>query len=59
MKQRNQSGLFIPGNFKAKNVSLMGTNTSLAFSVRKNGVLIDTRGLSVAGPDTIIAIDFQ
>jgi hypothetical protein len=37
----------------------MGTNTSLAFSVRKNGVLIDTRGLSVAGPDTIIAIDFQ
>jgi alpha-L-fucosidase len=59
MKQRNQSGLFIPGNFKAKNVSLMGTNTSLAFSVRKNGVLIDTRGLSVTGPDTIIAIDFQ
>ena len=58
-KQRKESGLFIPGNFKAKKVSLMGTNTSLAFSVRKNGVLIDTRGLLVTGPDTIIAIDFQ
>ena len=59
MKQRSQSGLFIPGNFKAKKVSLMGTNTSLPFTVRQNGILIDTRGLLVTGPDTIIAIDFQ
>jgi alpha-L-fucosidase len=58
-KQRNQSALFIPGNIKAKKVSLMGAKTNLSFSVRKNGVLIDTRGLSVTGPDTIIAIDFQ
>ena len=46
-------------NFKAKKVSLMGTNTSLPFSPRQNGILIDTRGLLVTGPDTIIAIDFQ
>jgi alpha-L-fucosidase len=58
-KQRKESGLFIPGNFKSKKVSLMGANTSLPFTVRQNGVLIDTRGLSVTGPDTIIAIDFQ
>jgi len=58
-KQRKESGLFIPGNFKAKKVSLMGTNTSLPFSPRQNGILIDTRGLLVTGPDTIIAIDFQ
>jgi hypothetical protein len=37
----------------------MGTNTSLPFSPRQNGILIDTRGLLVTGPDTIIAIDFQ
>jgi alpha-L-fucosidase len=59
MKQRNQSGLFIPGNFKVKKVSLMGANTSLPFTVRQNGILIDTHGLSVTGPDTIIAIDFH
>ena len=59
MKQRSQSGLFIPGNFKVKKVGIMGTVSSLPFSVRQNGVLIDTRGLSVTGPDTIIAIDFQ
>ena len=58
-RQRNQSGLFIPGNFKAKKVSLMGTLTNLPFSVRQNGILIETGGLSVTGPDTIIAIDFQ
>jgi alpha-L-fucosidase len=58
-KQRKESGLFIPGNFKVKKVSLMGANTSLPFTVRQNGVLIDTRGLLVTGPDTIIAIDFQ
>jgi alpha-L-fucosidase len=58
-KQRKESGLFIPGNFKSKKVSLMGANTSLPFTVRQNGILIDTRGLSVTGPDTIIAIDFQ
>jgi hypothetical protein len=37
----------------------MGTVSSLPFSIRKNGVLIDTKGLSLTGPDTIIAIDFQ
>jgi hypothetical protein len=37
----------------------MGANTSLPFTVRQNGILIDTHGLSVTGPDTIIAIDFQ
>jgi len=58
-KQRNESGLFIPGNFKAKKVGIMGTVSSLPFSARKNGVLIDTRTLTVSGPDTIIAIDFQ
>ena len=58
-KQRKESGLFIPGNFKVKKVSLMGANTSLPFTVRQNGILIDTHGLSVTGPDTIIAIDFQ
>ena len=58
-KQRNESGLFIPGNFKVKKVGIMGTVSSLPFSVRKNGVLIDTRTLTVSGPDTIIAIDFQ
>ena len=59
MKARNQSGLFIPGNFKVKNIGIMGTVSSLPFSIRQNGVLIDTRGLSLTGPDTIIAIDFQ
>lgn len=59
MKQRNQSGLFIPGNFKVKKVGIMGTVSSLPFSVRKNGVLIDTKGLSLTGPDTIISIDLQ
>jgi hypothetical protein len=37
----------------------MGTNTSLPFSVRKNGVLIDARTVTLSGPDTVIAIDFQ
>ena len=59
MKQRNQSGLFIPGNFKVKKVDIMGTVSSLPFSIRKNGVLIDTKGLSLTGPDTIISIDLQ
>ena len=59
MKQRSQSGLFIPGNFKVKKVGIMGTVSTLPFSVRKNGVLIDTRTLTVSGPDTIISIDFQ
>jgi alpha-L-fucosidase len=59
MKQRSQSGLFIPGNFKVKKVGIMGTISSLPFTVRKNGVLIDTRTLTVSGPDTIISIDFQ
>ena len=59
MKQRSQSGLFIPGNFKVKKVGIMGTVSSLPFSIRKNGVLIDTKGLSLTGPDTIISIDFQ
>lgn len=59
MKQRNQSALFIPGNFKVKKVGIMGTVSSLPFSVRKNGVLVDTKGLSLTGPDTIISIDFQ
>jgi alpha-L-fucosidase len=59
MKARNQSGLFIPGNFKVKNVGVMGTFSSLPFSIRQNGVLIDTHGLSLSGPDTIITIDFQ
>ena len=58
-KQRNESGLFIPGNFKVKKVGIMGTVSSLPFSARKNGVLIDTRTLTVSGPDTIIAIEFQ
>ena len=59
MKQRSQSGLFIPGNFKVKKVGIMGTVSSLPFSVRKNGVLIDTKGLSLTGPDTMISIDLQ
>ena len=59
MKQRSQSGLFIPGNFKVKKVGIMGTVSILPFSIRKNGVLIDTKGLSLTGPDTIISIDFQ
>jgi hypothetical protein len=37
----------------------MGTNTSLPFSIRANGILIETGGLKLTGPDTIIAIDFQ
>jgi len=56
-KQRNQSGLFIPGNFKAKKVSLMGSNTSLPFNIRNNGVLIDTKGIELKGPDAIISIE--
>ena len=59
MNQRSQSGLFIPGNFKVKKVGIMGTVSTLPFSVRKNGVLIDTRTLTLSGPDTIISIDFQ
>ena len=53
------SGLFIPGNYKVKKVSLLGTNSSLPFSVRANGILIETGGLKLTGLDTIIAIDFQ
>ena len=59
LQQRSQSGLFIPGNFKVKKVGIMGTVSILPFSIRKNGVLIDTKGLSLTGPDTIISIDFQ
>ena len=55
-KQRNQSGLFIPGNFNAKKVSLMGTATNLPFILKNNGVLIDAHGLKISGPDTIIEI---
>ncbi len=58
-KQRNESGLFIPGNFKVKKVGIMGTVSSLPFSASKNGVLIDTRTLTVSGPDTIISIDLE
>jgi alpha-L-fucosidase len=58
-KERSQSGLFIPGNIKAKKVSIMGTSSSLPYSLRQNGVLIDTHGLTLSGPDTIIAIDLQ
>jgi alpha-L-fucosidase len=50
------SGLFIPGNYKVQKVSLMGTNSSLPFSVRPNGILIETSGLKLTGPDTIIEI---
>ena len=53
------SGLFIPGNYKIQKVSLMGTNSSLSFSVRPNGILIETSGLKLSGPDTIITIDLQ
>ena len=59
LNKRNQSGLFIPGSYKVQKVGLMGTNTSLPFSVRKNGVLIDVRTVTLSGPDTVIAIDFQ
>ena len=57
MHQRNQSGLFIPGNFKVQKVELMGTNVNLPFSVRQNGILIDTHSLTIAGPDTIVTIN--
>jgi alpha-L-fucosidase len=59
MQQRSQSGLFIPGNFKVKKVGIMGTVLTLPFSVRQNGVLINTRTIRLSGPDTIIAIDLQ
>jgi len=54
---RNNSGLFIPGKIKASKVTLMGTNTSFPFIVKNNGVLIDTHGLKLTGPDTIIEIE--
>ena len=57
MHQRNQSGLFIPGNFKVQKVEVMGTNVNLPFSVRQNGILIDTHSLTIAGPDTIVTIN--
>jgi alpha-L-fucosidase len=53
---RNTSGLFIPGKIKATKVNLMGTTTSLPFIVKNNGILIDTHGLNITGPDTIIEI---
>ena len=59
MHQRNQSGLFIPGNFKVQKVELMGANVNLPFSVRQNGILIDTHSLTIAGPDTIVTINLQ
>lgn len=59
MHQRNQSGLFIPGNFKVQKVEVMGTNVNLPFSVRQNGILIDTHSLTIAGPDTIVTINLQ
>ena len=59
MHQRNQSGLFIPGNFKVQKVEVMGTNVNLPFSVRQNGILIDTHSLTIADPDTIVTINLQ
>ena len=59
MHQRNQSGLFIPGNFKVQKVELMGANVNLPFSVRQNGILIDTHSLTIADPDTIVTINLQ
>jgi hypothetical protein len=35
----------------------MGTTTSLPFIVKNNGILIDTHGLNITGPDTIIEIE--
>ena len=59
MHQRNQSGLFIPGNFKVQKVEVMGANVNLPYSVRQNGILIDTHSLTIAGPDTIVTINLQ
>lgn len=59
MHQRNQSGLFIPGNFKVQKVEVMGANVNLPYSVRQNGILIDNHSLTIAGPDTIVTINLQ
>jgi alpha-L-fucosidase len=53
------SALFIPGKIKPTKIVVMGTTVNLPFSVRPNGILIETSGLTLTGPDTIIAIDLQ
>ena len=53
---RSTSGLFIPGKINAAKVNLMGTTTPLPFIVKNNGLLIDTHGLNIIDPDTIIEI---
>lgn len=52
----NNSALFIPGKIKATKIGVMGTSVMLPFSIRPNGILIETKGLPCTGPDTIIEI---
>ena len=50
------AALFLPGKLKPTKIVLMGTTVNLPFSVRANGILIETSGLKLTGPDTIIEI---
>ena len=50
------SALFIPGKIKPTKIGVMGTSVTLPFSIRPNGILIETSGLKLSGPDTIIEI---
>jgi alpha-L-fucosidase len=42
---------------KVKKATLMGSNTPVKFTKQKNGITINTEGVAIEGPDTVIVIE--
>ncbi|NCT77142.1 MAG: alpha-L-fucosidase [Chitinophagaceae bacterium] len=59
-KQPAEGTILIPGSKqKVKQVRVLGQDTIVKFKVTKEGVLIETGNVQLAGPDTVIALELR
>lgn len=59
-KQPAEGTILIPGSKpKVKQVHVLGQDTVVKFKVTKEGVLIETGNVQLAGPDTVIALELR
>lgn len=52
--------ILVPGfTEKVKSARVMGTNQAVKFQAYKEGLLIDTKEINLAGPDTVVEIELK
>lgn len=54
--KKPEQDIEIPGKWKIKEIKIMGSNQNIPFKQSKTAISIQTSGLQISGPDTIIEI---